>query len=125
MEAPHLEWSAAVVRDGTLTVELVGDRPRGWKATFLRTAKLLGGGGWGEVKVKGPKVTVTGVPDGDEEELRFFLESVVQQANATHVQDEDDEDDDAEDEADEGDDADGGDDPDARMTERFRAFGAT
>ena len=126
MEAPRLEWSAAAVRDGTLTVELVGDRPRGWKATFRRTAKLLGGGGWGEVSLKGPKVKVADVPDGDEEELRFFLESVVQQANATHVPDEDD---DAEDEADEGDDAgadaDDGDDPDARMTARFRAFDAT
>ena len=124
MEAPSLEWSAAAVRDGTLTVELAGDLPRGWKATFRRTAKLLGGGDWGEVSLKGPKVKVTDVPDGGEEELRFFLESVVQQANATHVQSEDD---DAEDEADEGDDADveGGDDPDARMTERFRAFDAT
>ena len=124
MEAPRLEWSAADVRDGTLTVELAGDRPRGWKATFLRTARLLGGGDWGEVSLKGPKVKVTDVPDGGEEELRFFLESVVQQANATHVQSEDDA---AEDEADEGDDADAddGDDPDARMTERFRAFGAT
>jgi hypothetical protein len=124
MEAPCLEWSAAAVRDGTLTVELAGDRPRGWKATFRRTAKLLGGGDWGEVSLKGAKVKVTDVPDGAEEELRFFLESVVQQANATHAPSEDDDD---EDEADDGDDpvADDGDDPDARMTARFRAFGAT
>jgi hypothetical protein len=121
MEAPHLEWSAAAVRDGTLTVELAGDPPRGWKATFRRTATLLGGGDWGEVSLKGAKVKVTEVPDGEEEELRFFLESVVQQANATHVQSEDD----AEDEPDEGDEPKEGDDADARMTERFRAFGET
>lgn len=121
MEEPRLEWSAAAVRDGTLTVELAGDAPRGWKPTFRRTAKLLGGGDWGEVSVRGTKVKVADVADGTEEELRFFLESVVQQANATHVQSEDD----AEDEADDGDETDEGDDVDARMTARFRDFGAT
>jgi hypothetical protein len=121
MEAPRLGWSAASVTDGTLKVEIAGDRPRGWKATFLGTARLLGGGDWGEVSLKGAKVTVTGVPEGSEEELRFFLEGVVQQANATHV---DAEDDDAEDETDE-DGADEGDDTDGRMTSRFREFGAS
>ncbi|HEY6526025.1 MAG TPA: hypothetical protein VIY10_19735, partial [Solirubrobacteraceae bacterium] len=61
------------------------------------------------------------VPDGVEEELRFFLESVVHEANATHVPSEDD----AEDEADDGDEADEGDDADARMTARFQAFDET
>jgi hypothetical protein len=121
MEAPRLEWSAAAVREGTLTVEIAGDRPRGWKGTFLRTARLLGGGNWGEVSLKGSKVKVTEVPEGSEEELRFFLEGVVQQANATHVEAEDD---DAEDDADEGG-ADEGDDTDARMTSRFREFDET
>jgi hypothetical protein len=121
MEAPRLEWSAAAVRDGTLTVELAGDRPRGWKATFRRTAKLLGGGDWGEVSLKGAKVKVSDVPDGVEEELRFFLESVVQQANATDLQSKDD----ADDEPDERDDPGEGDDADARMTARFRAFSET
>jgi hypothetical protein len=118
MEVPRLQWSAAAVRDGTLTVEIAGDRPRGWKSTFARTVALLGGGEWGEVSVKGATVTVADVVEGSEEELRFFLEGVVQQANATHVETED------EDDASAGDVGDGGEgeggDADARMTSRFR-----
>jgi hypothetical protein len=120
MEAPRLEWSAAVVRDGTLTVPIAGDRPRGWKSTFDHTVRLLGGGAWGEVSLKKEKVKVADVPEGGEEELRFFLEGVVQQANTTHADTDDD--DDVADEPDDGD-ADG-DDADARMTSRFRDFGA-
>jgi hypothetical protein len=121
MDAPTLQWSAAEVRRGTLTVQIDGDRPRGWKSTFQRTVRLLGGGSWGEVSIKGSKVKVTDVPEGSEEELRFFLDGVVQQANATHVET----DDEAEDGADESnDDAADEDDSDARMTSRFRDFGA-
>ena len=65
MDAPHLEWSAAEVRDGTLTVRIEGDRPRGWKSTFDHTVRLLGGGDWGEVSLKKAKVKVTDVPEGD------------------------------------------------------------
>jgi hypothetical protein len=119
MEAPRLEWRAAAVRDSTLTVPIAGDRPRGWKSTFERTVRLLGGGTWGEVSLKKEKVKVADVPEGAEDELRFFLEGVVQQANATHV----DTDDDADDAAYEADDSarnDDGGDADARMTSRFR-----
>jgi hypothetical protein len=120
MDAPSLEWSAAEVRRGTLTVQVAGDRPRGWKSTFAQTVRLLGGGNWGEVSIKGAKVKVADVPEGSEEELRFFLDGVVQQANATHV----DADDDADDGADEGDDAGADeDDADARMASRFRDSG--
>jgi hypothetical protein len=121
MDAPTLQWSAAEVRRGTLTVQIDGDRPRGWKSTFQRTVRLLGGGSWGEVSIKGSKVKVTDVPEGSEEELRFFLDGVVQQANATHVET----DDEAEDGADESnDDPADEDDSDARMRSRFRDFGA-
>ncbi|MGH2894714.1 MAG: hypothetical protein ACRDPM_15840 [Solirubrobacteraceae bacterium] len=120
MEAPRLEWSAAAVRDGTLTVDVAGDRPRGWKSTFEQTVRLLGGGNWGEVSIKGTKVKVADVPEGSEEELRFFLEGVVQQANATHVDTDDEGDDEPDERAD-----DGADDADGRMTARFRDSGAT
>jgi hypothetical protein len=80
--------------------------------------KLLGGGDWGEVSLKGAKVKVTDVPEGGEEELRFFLEGVVQQANARHVDSDDA--DGAADDDDEGE----SDDADARMTSHFRDFGA-
>jgi hypothetical protein len=120
METPRLEWSAAAVRDGTLTVPMAGDRPRGWKSTFEHTVRLLGGGTWGEVSLKKGKVKVADVPEGVEEELRFFLEGVVQQANAAHV-DTDDEDEAPDQPEDEGAD---GDDADTRMTSRFRDFDA-
>jgi len=122
MDPPTLQWSAAEVRDGTLTVEIDGDRPQGWKATFEQTVRLLGGGGWGEVVLKRGKIRVTDVGEGSEDELRHFLEGAVQQANATHVQTEDDAEDPADEPASEprGD----GDDADARMTSRFRDFGA-
>jgi hypothetical protein len=122
MEAPALQWSAAEVRNGTLTVAIDGDRPKGWKATFEQTVRLLGGGDWGEVSVKKGEVRVTDVGEGSEDELRHFLEGAVQQANAAHVEPEDDADDQAEESEDEQ--AGEGDDADARMTSRFREFGA-
>jgi hypothetical protein len=120
METPKLDWSGAEVRDGILTVEIGGDRPKGWKSTFERTVRLLGGGDWGEVKLKGGRVRVGDVSEGSEESLRHFLESVVQQANATHEDsltddEEDGEDEDATPPADD-------DDVDGRMTGRFRDF---
>src|ERR1700760_1100093 len=92
MDAPTLEWSAAAVQDGRLRVEIVGDRPKGWKTTFLQTVKLLGGGSWGPVSVKSGTVRVEDVPEGAEDELRHFLEAAVQQANATHVEPDEDSD---------------------------------
>jgi hypothetical protein len=121
MGAPNVQWSAATVRDGTLTVPIEGDRPKGWKATFDHTVRLLGGGNWGEVSIKKAKVKVGDVPEGNEEEVRFFLEGVVQQVNAVHSE-ADDEADDAAEEPDER--VADEDDADARMTARFRDFGA-
>lgn len=121
MESSTLSWSTAEVRDGTLTVEVDGDRPKGWKATFHQTVRLLGGGDWGEVSFKRGTVRVTGVTEGTEDELRHFLEGAVQQANATHVEPEDDAEAQGE-EPDEEQEGDGG-DADARMTSRFRDFG--
>ena len=124
MDVPTLQWSAAEVRNGTLTVPVAGDRPKGWKSTFDHTVRLLGGGAWGEVSLKKQTVKVSDVPEGGEEELRFFLEGVVQQANATHVEPDEnsDESDTAEDDRSEDDGGD--DDADARMTSRFRDFDA-
>jgi hypothetical protein len=120
METPRLEWSGAEVSDGILTVEIGGDRPKGWKATFERTVRLLGGGDWGEVKLKGGQVRVSAVSEGSEASLRHFLEGAVQQANATHEDSltDDDDDDGTGDEA--ASESDGDDDVDARMTGRFR-----
>lgn len=108
------------MQDGVLTVEVGGDRPKGWKSTFKQTVKLLGGGDWGTVSLKRGKIRVADVPEGTEAELHHFLEAAVQQANATHVE-ADDEGGDHPGEPD-TDDEGGGDDADARMTARFRDF---
>ena len=73
MDVPTLQWSAAEVRNGTLTVPVAGDRPKGWKSTFDHTVRLLGGGSWGEVSLRKTKVKVGEVTEGTEDELRFFL----------------------------------------------------
>ena len=108
------------MQDGVLIVEVAGDRPKGWKATFEQTAQLLGGGQWGTVALKGGKVRVSDVSEGAEAELRHFLEAAVQQANATHVEPPEDTDDPPEESETDHE----GDDADARMTARFRDFGA-
>jgi hypothetical protein len=127
VELPTLDWSNAKVKDGVLTVEVSGERPKGWDQTFNTTAKLLGGGDWEDVELKKGKVKVTGVSPGVEERLHHFLESVVQQADTTHQPSEDESDPEGEGEG-EGDageagEQEGSDDPDAEATSRFRAFG--
>ena len=120
MSEAKLDWSTAKVKEAKLTVDVVGDIPSGWKDSFDTTARLLGrSGDWGEVSLKGKKgVTVADVTPGSEDRLRHFLESVVEQSNADHRQDDDDEEerDDEQDEPDE----DAG--PDAEMSDRFRSF---
>jgi hypothetical protein len=84
MIEPKLDWNTAEVREGTLTVELEGKLPSGWKRSFDATAALLNQGAWAKLKVKHHKVRVRGARPGEEEKLRHFLESVVLQANADH-----------------------------------------
>jgi hypothetical protein len=127
MSEPQLDWSQAEVKQGILTVSIAGDPPRGWKDTFQRTAQLLSNGEWQDISLKKHSVRVEGLRPGAEEKLRHFLESVVQQANATHEEpsDEDTSDDDGATGQDED-----ADDPakdespseDTEMTERFRSF---
>lgn len=122
MEKPKLQWIGAEVRDGTLTVRVAGDRPKGWKATFEQTVRLLGGGDWGEVKLKSDRIRVIEAREGSEDQLRHFLEGVVQEANSAHIED----DHGAEDhDQQEGAFETGVDDVDGRLTERFRDFDAT
>src|ERR1700760_4809594 len=98
MPEPTLDWSTAEVKDSNLTVQVDGDLPDGWADTFNTTVKLLGGGSWGEIKLEGQKAEVSGLAPGSEEKLKHFLESVVQQANASHGSDEDEADDQDDDE---------------------------
>jgi hypothetical protein len=120
---PRLDWGQAEVKDGTLTVSVAGEPPKGWKDTFEKTAALLASGEWDTVQMKKLTVKVEGVRPGTEEKVRHFLESVAQQANATHEPEADDSSEDQGEEPEEHDE-DSGDEKseDAEMTERFRSF---
>jgi hypothetical protein len=111
-----IDWSSSEVHEGSLEVDLSGELPRGWKGSFERTVAMLQRGEWGKVRLKKGQVHVDDVPEGSEDKLRHFLESVVAEANSRHgVRDEDVSDDPHEDD----------DQPiglDAQMTERFRSF---
>jgi hypothetical protein len=123
MPEPTLDWSTAEVKDSTLTVQVDGDLPEGWADTFNTTVKLLGGGSWGEIKLEEQKAEVEGLIPGTEDKLKHFLESVVQQANASHEDDEDEQDHDQEDEEQEGkEDSEQESDSDKEMSERFQSF---
>jgi hypothetical protein len=118
-DEPQLDWSAAQVSDGTLSVEVTGEFDDEWEQTFARTLALLSTSGtWGSVGFKKGNVTVDDVQEGSEDNVRFALDGAVQEANAHHA----DEDDDESDESSDGDDNDDpeGDDTDRRMTDRFR-----
>jgi hypothetical protein len=119
MDAPHVDWSSAEVHEDTLTVEIAGDRPRGWKRSFELVARLLGSdGSFHDVSLRRGRASVRGATPGEEDELRFFLEAVVLQANADHKVDDGDEDED------EPDAPEAHDDPQSEMTDRFRGFAA-
>ncbi len=118
MSVVRLNWAAAEVVDGKLAVDLVGEVPSGWKRSFEETVRLLGGGDWGEIRCKKRTLRVKSVLPGDEEKLRHFLESAVEQANAMHLPD------DAPhpDAGQVPEDSEQEDGPDALMTSRFRSF---
>jgi hypothetical protein len=128
MSEPTLDWGSAAVADGELVVGIDGELPKGWKASFEATAQLLSHGGWKPAKVKKGSVHVGGVSPGDEDRLRHFLESAIQQANADSLEQDDDADDDADDEdaadpeSESETSSESEPDPDAEMTARFRSF---
>src|SRR2546421_11699259 len=122
---PRLDWGQAEVKDGKLTVSVAGEPPNGWKDTLEKTAALLGSGDWDTVRMKRQTVTVEGVRPGTEDKLRHFLESVVQQANATHEPDEQDQGSEEENVGEEKEEPDGAGKEDSEMTERFRSFSSS
>ena len=124
MAEPTIDWSTAKVHDAKLTVEIASELPDGWRDTFASTVKLLGGGSWGEVKLKKGRAEISRVTPGSEDKLRHFLEGVVLQANAAHTDDEGEEPrDEAEDHDEGGDEEQRETGPDQEMSERFRSFG--
>ena len=112
--AVEIDWSSSKVDGGELSVGLTGDASRKWvKRLGAVIDRLSRHGHWGEIKARKAGLKVAEVQEGAEEELRFFLESAVLQANAGE-----DEPDEGDDESDEGDEP----GPDERMTETFRSF---
>lgn len=122
---PRLDWGQAEVKDGKLTVSVAGEPPNGWKDTLEKTAALLGSGDWDTVRMKKQTVTVEGVRPGTEDKLRHFLESVVQQANATHEPEGEDHGSEEEDGGGKTEESDGAGKEDSEMTERFRSFASS
>jgi hypothetical protein len=112
-----IDWGAASVEDGRLTVPLAGEPPPGFKSALAHVIERLsrGGSAWGEIKVGKARVRVDDVGAGAESDLRHFLEAAVLQAN-TDVRAEDDEDESGS----------GGErsEPDQAMTDAFRGFAA-
>ncbi len=123
MSDPQLDWDQAEVRNGKLRLPVSGTRPRGWSESFEKTVRLLGGD-WKQVKLKKRRVQVDGVRPGGEEKLRHFLESAVQQANEEHRDPDSRSDHGERDGTDQHPQGAASESPDARMTERFRAFGS-
>jgi hypothetical protein len=121
MSSAKLNWTTATVENSKLEVGLEGDIPSGWKESFETTARLLGRGDWGEVRVKKQTVRVDDVTPGTEEKLRHFLESVIVQANADHAPPKSESEPESESAGDDGE-ADDEEGPDAEMTHRFRSF---
>lgn len=111
MDEVRLDWAQATVDGSKLSVGLEGELPEGWEESFARTVRLLGSGEWKAVELNERTVEVAEVSPGEEDKLRHYLESVVEQANAAHRPDEDEHEDDGRRKG-----------PDAEMTERFRSF---
>jgi hypothetical protein len=115
-QEPQIDWAGAAVSDGELTVELAGELPKGWAARLRALLERLGQSGteqWGSIEVAKGRITVGGLAEGAEPDLRHLLESAVLQANsdlAVHEEDQ------------AGDQESPEQARDGRMTAAFRAF---
>jgi hypothetical protein len=84
LEPRDIEWSTAEMHDGVLSVELTWPASKEWKRRFGGVLALLGRqqGEWGEIRLTRRGIEVAEVRPGSEADLRYFLESVVLQANS-------------------------------------------
>jgi hypothetical protein len=113
----HIDWSSAKVEDGELTVGLSDKPSKKWATRFEGVLQRLASHGSSpfgvELAPRKGTLTVAGVEEGQEPDVRHLLESAVVQVNSD-VATEDDEDEGDEEEHSER---------DRRMTDAFRAFG--
>ena len=114
----EIDWSAAEVSGGDLTVPLSGEPSKAWTDRVAEVVERLrrGSRGWGAVKIGRKAIEVSGVQAGAEGDLRHFLEGAVMQANADFAPEPEPEESD--------DDGSGGhaSEADGEMTGAFRAF---
>lgn len=108
---PQIDWGAADINQGTLSLTLKGEIPKGWSRRFRNVVSLLGQGssGWGEIATHKSTITVANIQQGSEDDLRHLLESALMQANADSEQPE-------------SNDLDTHTDAERAMTDRFRSF---
>ena len=80
----QINWRTAEIHEGSLTVELAGEVPKGWGKHFKRVLALLeqNAGQWDEISLSKKRVTVCDVREGSEDALRHLLESAFLQVNA-------------------------------------------
>lgn len=80
----EIDWSAAEVAGGDLSVPLTGEPSKAWTDRVAEVVERLkrGGGGWDAIDVGRKAIEVKGVQTGAESDLRHFLEGAVMQANA-------------------------------------------
>src|SRR5207244_8531474 len=68
-----IDWAAAEVADGTLTVPLTGEPSKAWAERVAEVVERLGGGrGWGETDITRKAITVRDVRAGAEVDVRHF-----------------------------------------------------
>jgi ABC-type glutathione transport system ATPase component len=79
----QIDWSSAEIREGALSVALVGEAPRGWSAHFEAVLRLLDprSSDWGHIRLSKKAIEVAEVREGSEGEVRHLLESIVLQVN--------------------------------------------
>ena len=83
-EPLRIDWAGAGVSEGKLTVELVGEAPKGLSKRFEAVLALIAPKAppWEQIEVHSGTVAVSGVERGSERDLRHLIESVVTQINS-------------------------------------------
>jgi hypothetical protein len=105
-----IDWSTAEVRDGDLTVMFSEPTTAPLRERMKALVNRLQRPGepWQGIKVKKDRLIVGGIADSGEDDVRHFVESLVQEANAA--------------EADGAPEPEQIDERDRRMTDAFQAF---
>jgi hypothetical protein len=112
----ELDWASAEIKKGTLTIGLSDKPPKAWSQRLEAVLTLLkrDSSPWGEIAIGKHGISVKEAPEGAEDELRHFLESLVLQVNSDLAATAQDESVEGEEQTEQS--------RDEKMTETFRAF---